>query len=115
MGYDVNRDVTFGSVVRSEWLKFRSVRASIAGMIVTFVLTLGLAGLVTALIRTHWATTTTANRLTFDPVSSSLVGVIFAQFAVGVIGALFVTSEYSSGLDPHHAHRGAPRDPTHTG
>ncbi len=93
----MNRDVTFGSVARSEWLKFRSVRSSIAGIIVTFVLTLGLAILVTVLIRTHWSTTSYENKLTFDPVSSSLVGVIFAQFAVGVIGALFITSEYSSG------------------
>ncbi|HEY1824688.1 MAG TPA: hypothetical protein VGG21_01860 [Acidimicrobiales bacterium] len=90
-------DITFASTVRSEWLKFRSVRASIAGVIVTFVLTLGLAALVTALLRTHWATTSAATKLTFDPVSTSLVGVIFAQFAVGVIGALFVTSEYTSG------------------
>jgi ABC-2 type transport system permease protein len=93
----MNRDVTFGSVVKSEWLKFRSVRSSITGIVVTFVLTLGLAALVTILIRTHWSTTTYQNKLTFDPVSSSLVGVIFAQFAVGVIGALFITSEYSSG------------------
>ncbi len=93
----MNRDVTFGSVVKSEWLKFRSVRSSITGVVVTFVLTLGLATLVTILVRTHWSTTSYQNKLTFDPVSTSLVGVIFAQFAVGVIGALFITSEYSSG------------------
>ena len=34
---------------------------------------------------------------TFDPVSSSLRGSLFAQFAVGVIGTLFITSEYTSG------------------
>jgi ABC-2 type transport system permease protein len=34
---------------------------------------------------------------TFDPVSSSLVGILFGQLAVGVIGTLFITSEYSSG------------------
>jgi ABC-2 type transport system permease protein len=93
----VNRDVTFGSVVRSEWLKFRSVRSSIVGITVTVVLSLGLAILVTVLVRTHWSTTSYQDKLTFDPVSTSLVGVIVAQFAVGVIGALFITSEYSSG------------------
>lgn len=93
----MNRDISFGSIVRSEWLKFRSVRSSITGVVVTLVLTIGLAALVTSLIRTHWSTTSLASKATFDPVSSSLVGIILAQFAVGVIGALFVTSEYSSG------------------
>ncbi|HEY5111300.1 MAG TPA: ABC transporter permease [Acidimicrobiales bacterium] len=93
----MSRNVTLGSVVRAEWLKFRTVRSSITGVIVTFVLTIGLGALVTSLLRAHWATTSPARRLTFDPVMTSLVGVIFAQFAMGVIGSLFITSEYSSG------------------
>ncbi|MGA7835359.1 MAG: ABC transporter permease subunit [Acidimicrobiales bacterium] len=85
------------SIIRSEWIKFRSVRSSVMGVAITFVLTLGLSALVTSLLRGHWATASAARRLTFDPVSTSLVGIIFAQFAIGVIGALFITSEYSSG------------------
>jgi ABC-type transport system involved in multi-copper enzyme maturation permease subunit len=34
----------------------------------------------------------------FDPVSTSLSGVLLAQLAVGVLGVLFVTSEYSTGM-----------------
>lgn len=90
-------DVSLASIVRSEWLKFRTVRSSIMGVLVTFVLTLGLCALVTSLLRAHWASASEANKLTFDPVSTSLVGILFAQFAIGVIGALFITSEYSSG------------------
>jgi ABC-type transport system involved in multi-copper enzyme maturation permease subunit len=67
------------------------------GVLITFVLTIGLGALVTSLLRAHWATEGPAFRLTFDPVSTSLVGIIFAQFAIGVIGALFITSEYTSG------------------
>jgi ABC-type transport system involved in multi-copper enzyme maturation permease subunit len=93
----MSREVTLGSIVRSEWLKFRTVRASIVGVVTTFVLTLGIGALVTTLVRTHWSTTNFATKITFDPVSTSLVGIIFAQFAVGIIGALFVTSEYSAG------------------
>src|SRR5665213_155334 len=93
----MSRNVTLGSVVRSEWLKFRTVRSSVTGVIVTFVLTIGLGALVTSLLRAHWSTTSPARELTFDPVMTSLVGVAFAQFAMGVIGSLFVTSEYSSG------------------
>jgi ABC-type transport system involved in multi-copper enzyme maturation permease subunit len=67
------------------------------GVLITFVLTIGLGALVTSLLRAHWATASAESKLTFDPVSTSLVGVIFAQFAIGVIGALFITSEYTSG------------------
>jgi ABC-2 type transport system permease protein len=95
--FAVSPNVSLPSIVRSEWLKFRSVRSSIMGVVVTFVLTIGLGALVTSLLRAHWATASATSKLTFDPVSTSLVGVIFAQFAIGVIGALFITSEYSSG------------------
>jgi ABC-2 type transport system permease protein len=90
-------DISLGSIIRSEWLKFRSVRSSIVGVVLTLILTIGLAALVTWLVRRNWTTTSPLTRATFDPVGTSLVGIILAQFAVGVIGALFVTSEYSSG------------------
>ncbi len=90
-------NVSVASIVRSEWLKFRSVRSSIMGVLITFVLTIGLGALVTSLLRAHWSSASPASKLTFDPVSTSLVGIIFAQFAIGVIGALFITSEYTSG------------------
>jgi ABC-2 type transport system permease protein len=95
--FAVSPNVSVASIVRSEWLKFRSVRSSIMGVVVTFVLTIGIGALVTWLLRVHWATEGPLFVATFDPVSTSLVGVIFAQFAIGVIGALFITSEYTSG------------------
>ena len=48
----MSHDVTLGSILRSEWMKFRSVRSSIVGVVVTFVLTIGLGALVTTLVRT---------------------------------------------------------------
>jgi ABC-2 type transport system permease protein len=93
----MNRDISLGSIVRSEWLKFRSVRSSVTGVVLTLVFTIGLAALISTVVRGQWSTIGAVRQLTFDPVSSSLVGVLLAQFAVGVIGALFVTSEYSSG------------------
>jgi hypothetical protein len=93
----MNNEETLLSVTKSEWIKFRTVRSTIMGVIVFAVLTIGLGVLITATIRAHWATAGFGRRLTFDPVSTSLAGVLFAQFAVGVIGSLFITSEYSSG------------------
>jgi ABC-2 type transport system permease protein len=93
----VSGDVTLLSATKAEWIKFRSVRSTIMGVIVTFVLTIGLGALITTAVRGHYNEMDPLRKLTFDPVSTSLGGTLFAQFAVGVIGALFITSEYSSG------------------
>jgi len=93
----MSNDQNLLDVTKSEWIKFRSVRSSVMGVVVFFVLTLGLGGLISWAVRSHWSTTSGIDKLTFDPVSTSLAGTLFAQFAVGVIGVLFITSEYSSG------------------
>jgi ABC-2 type transport system permease protein len=88
---------TLWATTQSEWIKFRTVRSSIMGVAVTALLTIGLGVLITTLVRTHWTQLSPLRVATFDPVSSSLRGSLFAQFAVGVIGTLFITSEYTSG------------------
>lgn len=93
----MSSEVTLMSVAKSEWIKFRTVRSTIMGTIVLVVLTIGLGVLVTSLVRAHFSTMPLTQKLTFDPLTTSLVGLFFAQFAVGVIGSLFITSEYSSG------------------
>jgi ABC-2 type transport system permease protein len=90
-------DVTFLSVTRSEWIKFRSVRSTVLGVIIFVALTVGLSVLITTLVHGHWNQMGALDRLTFDPVSTSLGGISLAQFAVGVTGSLFITTEYSSG------------------
>jgi len=86
---------TLISSTRAEWIKFRSLRSSVTGALVTLLLTIGISTLVALAVRSHWSHV--QHRETFDPASISLVGVFFAQFAFGVIGALFITGEYSSG------------------
>lgn len=93
----MNPTPNLASVIRSEWIKFRTVRSSVTGVVLTFVLTIGLGALVTSTIRSHWGERSALRRAIFDPVSTSLSGTLFAQFAIGVIGVLFVSSEYSSG------------------
>jgi ABC-2 type transport system permease protein len=87
------RPSVLANLLRSEWAKLRSVRSTywsllvaIAGMIV-----IGLGGAIGA---AHAAT----QPPTFDPVSASLGGVVLAQLALGVLGVLAVTSEYSTGM-----------------
>jgi len=94
----MSSDLSLGSVIRSEWIKFRTVRSTLTGVFVMFILTIGLGALIAWATKSHWNTVSAAQQVTFDPVSTSLIGVVFSQFAIGVIGTLLITSEYASGL-----------------
>jgi hypothetical protein len=93
----VSKNQTLGAVVRSEWIKFRSVRSSLWGMATFLLLTIGLGVLITVAVRSNWSHSGADVRIGFDPTSTSLASTAFAQFAVGVIGVLFITAEYTSG------------------
>lgn len=84
-------------LLRSEWTKLTSVRSTLWSYALVVVLALGLAAIATAETRAHWATMAPPEQLTFDPTSTSLIGVFFAQLVVGVLGVIVVSAEYSSG------------------
>jgi ABC-2 type transport system permease protein len=88
--------VTLRSSARAEWIKFRTVPSTLYSMITMLVLTIGVGALVTWAISNHYHHLSLAKKATFDPFSSSLGGIFFAQFVVGVVGAMFITTEYSS-------------------
>ncbi|MET1071102.1 MAG: ABC transporter permease subunit [Umezawaea sp.] len=81
-------------VLRSEWVKLRSVRSS--GLT---VLAAALMMLVTGLIfaSTVGSDSDGANGVT-DPTGITLSGVVFAQLVIGVLGVLVVSGEYSTGM-----------------
>jgi ABC-2 type transport system permease protein len=83
--------------IHAEWIKMWSTRSTwiALGVAVTFTLVLGLADTVSA--ARGWETMTAADRAAFDPLDSAFAGLTFAQLALGVLGVLAVTSEYSSG------------------
>jgi ABC-type transport system involved in multi-copper enzyme maturation permease subunit len=87
---------TLVSSVRAEWIKFRSVRATVLGMITFVVLSIGLSALVAWVFRNNWPHRTTIEKLTFDPVANSLIGTFFGQFAIGVVASLAITAEYTT-------------------
>ena len=91
------RGVSFPRVMRSEWIKFRSVRSSWITLAVTMVLFIGLGTLFSAARAAHWPPRDRGELLTFDPTRISLAGVFLAQLAVGVLGVLMVTAEYTTG------------------
>jgi len=93
----VVRPVTLATVIRSEWIKVRSVRSIgiVAAFTAALIVTVGLV----ATAGTDWSAMTAAERAAFDPIGQSLLGVRnFADVPVGVLGVLVITGEYTTGM-----------------
>jgi ABC-2 type transport system permease protein len=83
--------------MRAEWVKLRSVRSTWVCLGLIILLGVGLGGVISFVTASAWAGGG-ADRLQYDPVRTAQAGVLISQFCAGVLGALFVTGEYSSGL-----------------
>ncbi len=83
--------------VRAEWLKLRSGRATRLALVVAVLVPILLSLWECQQEVSQWAQLTPAERLDFDPVSTSLNGLLFSQVVVGIVAALLFTSEYSTG------------------
>lgn len=91
------KSVSLFSVIRSEILKLRTLRSTWLSFAFTAGATIGFGALISYVSRMQYPKMSIIERATFDPIQVSLVGTLFAQFAVGVIGALLITSEFASG------------------
>ena len=90
------RPARFSDVLRSEWTKARSVPSTTWTLIVAIGLGIGLSALFSALAAHAYANGTGTVRATWDPTSVSDSGGSIAQLAIGVLGTLLITSEYST-------------------
>ena len=91
----VHLGVTQRRAMVSEWIKFRSLRSTWWSIGVALLISIGLGVLFSALrgndIASHGG-------FEPDPTALSLRGFYLAQLAVAVLGVLFVTGEYSTGM-----------------
>lgn len=87
--------ITQSRAVVSEWIKFRSLRSTWWSIGIALLISVGLGILFSDLrgndIATHGG---------FEPDQTelSLRGFYLAQLAIGVLGVLFITGEYSTGM-----------------
>jgi len=91
------RAAGFADVVRSEWTKARTVPSTMWTLLTVTVLGICLSALISAISANHYAKSSLSDKLTWDPTSISSAGFGIAQLAIGVLGVLLITSEYSSG------------------
>jgi ABC-2 type transport system permease protein len=92
------RPATFGDSLRSEWVKFTSVRSSWITLVVTLALGIGVGTLISYLSGSHYASGGFADRRTWDPTGVSFRAINIAQMAIAVLGVMVVTTEYSTGM-----------------
>jgi ABC-type transport system involved in multi-copper enzyme maturation permease subunit len=97
-GLDDGLKVTQPRVLVSEWIKLRSLRSTVWTLIVAVGLTIGLGVLVGFIFHANWSHMNPDDRLRFDPTETTLRGALFAQLAIGVLGVLMITGEYSTGM-----------------
>jgi len=90
--------VTQLRVFVSEWTKLRSVRSTRWSLLVAFVATIGIGAIAAAVVVNHWPHMQAQDRAGFHPLEVNLAGVQLAQLAIGVLGVLVISAEYSTGM-----------------
>jgi ABC-type transport system involved in multi-copper enzyme maturation permease subunit len=90
--------LTPARVALSEWTKLRSVRSTRWSLLVAVVLTIGVGALACFVVAHHWPRMDAHEQASFHPLEPNLVGLQLAQLALGVLGVLVITAEYSTGM-----------------
>jgi len=90
--------VTQIRVLASEWTKLWSLRSTRYSLAAALVLTIGLAALACGVVAHNWPHMSLQDRRDFHPLEVNLAGVQVAQLAIGVLGVLVITGEYSTGM-----------------
>lgn len=89
--------VTQAGVVRSEWIKLRSLRSTVLTLLLAAA-SMGLFALIGATNAARdFELGTAAGRAAVQPAQALLSGWFMAQIVVGIVGVLAVSSEYASG------------------
>jgi hypothetical protein len=90
--------VTQWHVITSEWTKLRSLRSTRYSLGAALLLTIGVAALACGVIAHNWPHMSFHDRQDFHPLEANLAGLQIAQLAIGVLGVLVITGEYSTGM-----------------
>jgi ABC-2 type transport system permease protein len=86
---------SFSGALRSEFTKIRSVRSTYWTLLALVLVTIGIGALASGGTASHSGQ---IDRASFDPTQLSLGGLYVGQLIIAVLGALTVTSEYSTGM-----------------
>jgi ABC-2 type transport system permease protein len=86
---------SFADALRSEWTKIRSTRSTYWTLLALVVVCIGIGALASAGTASH---PEGISRASFDATQQSLAGLYVGQLVIAALGALTITSEYSTGM-----------------
>jgi ABC-2 type transport system permease protein len=87
---------TFRHCLHAEWIKIRTMRSTLYVILGTLAFCIGLAALNGSSAGGEYAGMSPADQAAFDPLATSLRGYLLAQISLGLLGGLFITSEYGA-------------------
>lgn len=90
-------NVSFPRIIRSEWIKLRSLRSTRWSFGIMVVLSLGLAALMAASAGFGSGQRSAAEQAAIM-LQAATFGVFFGQMIVAVLGVLVISGEYSTGM-----------------
>jgi ABC-type transport system involved in multi-copper enzyme maturation permease subunit len=90
--------VTQSRLLRSEWTKLWTLRSTRWSLLAAFVAMAGLGPLVAAVQMGRWTHLDAHERLTYNSLDPAVGGWHLAQLAIGVLGVLVISGEYSTGM-----------------
>ena len=85
---DTGRRLTFVRALRGEWIKLTTLRSTWWSIGIAAALTVGIAVLIAQAI----------DMPGFDPIQAVIMPIQFTMLVAGVLGAISVTGEYSTGM-----------------
>jgi ABC-2 type transport system permease protein len=85
---DTDRRLTFVRALRGEWIKLATLRSTWWSIGITAALTIGIAVLIALAVDVP----------DFDPIQAVVMPIQFTMLLAGIIGAISVTGEYSTGM-----------------
>ncbi len=94
----MSRRVPARKILRSEWIKLRSLRSTAVTLATAVSLMVAMGWIIGWATDVNWSDSSPEERASFSPVDSTLAGYYLAQLAVGVLGVLMVTGEYATGM-----------------
>ena len=90
--------VSQSRVIKSEWIKFSTLRSTWITLILSVIGTIGVGALASWGTNSRWSHMDPGEIAHFSAVSRSLFGVNLAQLAVVVLGVLIISGEYATGM-----------------
>ncbi|WP_349897158.1 ABC transporter permease subunit [Parafrigoribacterium soli] len=88
--------LSFGGILRSEWIKLRTLRSTVWCYAIIIVVTIGFGLLVAATMADNGQTTRASQQSAW--LQATTLGISFSQLVVAVLGALVITGEYGTGM-----------------